>query len=565
MKKAFISKLHFLFLSLGLTACGGGDTATTTPLPTPAPVPAPTPVPTPTPAPDPTPVPPPEQSLETFSVRFTETTNESGLLDGNWWGSQSRELGAGAASGDFDLDGDIDILRLGGDNGKNSLYQNKGDGTFVDVIENSGLPLEGDVAISPALVDLDGDGDLDVLFGASDGESVKLFEHTTVGKFINVTAASGIAITSNEVDFVGSPAFADYDKDGDLDIAWANAITNRRPGGEAADTHTLWRNDGDLTFSNVSNESGLTEAIKRIPSLVGFSTAFVDINGDHYSDLLIVADGGNSKYFVNNKDGTFTEGDRGFLTDKNGMGLATGDYDNDGDIDWLVTSISAVPGFDEVNYNGNRLYANNGDGTFEDVSEDANIKIGYWGWGACFADFDNDAHQDIFHTNGWLDGYGNGGAYIEDYSRLFMSNQNNQFVEYSEHADLLDKSQGRGVICADFNGDGWLDIYVDILNDGPKLFINSSDQTKSFIIVKLSGKDNNSQALGAKVFVDLGDKTLLREVSLNSNFRSHNPGLAHFGVDQSATIGEIRVIWPDGQQSVHRDIASNQVITLSQP
>lgn len=551
--KLHLARNLFLFgIITTLISCGGGgsDTPSTiTPI-----IPS---VPQPTP-----PVKEPSASL---SVNFVNTTSESGLLQNSAWGRQVGELGAGVAAGDYDGDGDIDILRLSGDGGQNSLYQNQGDGTFIDKIMGSGLLTEGGVSISPALIDLDGDGDLDVLLGASDGESIKLFKQTDAGLFEDVTPSSGLSVTSNEIDFLSSPSFADYDKDGDLDIAWANGITNRTTRIDDANTHTLWRNDGALKFTNVSNESGLTRAIKLIPSSVAFASAFVDINNDQYPDLLLVADGGNTKYFYNNQDGTFLEGDRTFLTDKNGMGTATGDYDNDGDLDWLVTSISGLPEHLDSQYNGNRLYSNNGDGSFTDISDTANAKIGFWGWGACFKDFDNDGYLDIFHTNGWLDGFGNQGIYIADYSRLFMSDQNNRFVEYATGANLVDNAQGRGVICADFNNDGWIDVYIDVLDDAPKLFINDTDHSNRYLSVRLIGKDNNKPSLGAKIYVSLADKTLLREVTINSNYRSHNPSIVHFGVGATTTLSQVKIVWPNGEESLYLDIATNQNLVINQP
>ena len=245
-----------------------------------------------------------------------------------------------------------------------------------------------------------------------------------------------------------------------------------REAGESINTEHLWRNDtadGRIRFTDVSLISGIaTEIIAPDPvgsSLGGdfdytFTPTFARITDDRYPDLVIAADFLTSRYFVNNGDGTFTnETDPNVIVDRNGMGSAVGDYDGDGDLDWFVSSIWSVPDADgdQVFELGNRLYNNHG-GIFADVTETAGVHDGGWGWGSCFADFDNDGDLDIYHTNGWLVPF-EPSNFHEDTSRFFLAHGDGTFSEQAAAAGLVDIEQGHGIVCADFDNDGDVDIF----------------------------------------------------------------------------------------------------------
>ncbi len=175
------------------------------------------------------------------------------------------------------------------------------------------------------------------------------------------------------------------------------------------------------------------------------------------------------KLFINNQDGTFKDAtDTKVFTDENGMGAAVGDYDNDGDLDWFVTSIWGPDPDDshtQWDSSGNRLYRNSGDGTFEDVTDVAGVRKGFWGWGSCFADFNNDGHLDIFHVNGYLTPNSKlqrfrPKKFFDDPVRLFVSNGDGEFTERSTALGLDDTDQGRDVSCFDYERDGDLDIFI---------------------------------------------------------------------------------------------------------
>ena len=206
-----------------------------------------------------------------------------------------------------------------------------------------------------------------------------LFRNLGDGTFEDATAASGINLT---IDTFGA-SFGDYNLDGHIDLFTTHWHVDHGP------TH-LWKNNGDGTFVNVDREAGLD---KIGPLLFDYtlSANFVDIDNDRWPDLLIAADFGSSRIFRNLQDGTFRDATNPVITDDNGMGAAIGDYDNDGDLDWFVSSIweNRDPG-----PTGNRLYRNTGTGTFEDATDQAAVRVGDWGWASSFADFDKDGHLD---------------------------------------------------------------------------------------------------------------------------------------------------------------------------
>ncbi|MDA1302619.1 MAG: CRTAC1 family protein, partial [Proteobacteria bacterium] len=496
---------------------------------------------------------PPTASVE---PEFTDATDTAGLPDEvyQFAGGEPSTNASGLAAGDYDADGDIDLYVTMGSNGRNRLYQNQGDGTYLDVAAAAGVDLEHNGA-GPALADYDGDGDLDLFVGAIEGDPTYLMRNDG-GVFTDVTATSGLVITRPNT---YSVAFGDYDQDGDLDIAMAHWGYSQEP----ANTETLWRNNGDGTFENVSIPSGVHEFLVRSSNTPGvwdssFTPNWSDIDGDGDIDLLIAEDFGVSQVLINNGDGTFSNGtDRDVITDDSGMGAAVGDYDNDGDMDWFVTSIhgefTGLP-----SQTGNRLYRNNGNGVFEDVTEAAGVRQGYWGWGACFADFDNDGHLDIFHVNGWPEN-------SEDHPVVFYhSNGDGTFTERAEVVGLTDTGMGRGVACYDADRDGDLDITLTNVGRGHlRHFRNITDNDHHYLSVRLQSNTANRHGVGAWITVTTDDLTQVREVRAGNNYVSQNPIEAHFGL-ADATTADVEVRWPNGSVLSVTGVAADQQQVLTQ-
>jgi len=547
-----MKKLGMISLAVMTTACGGSETTSgriTSVSP-----------------------PPPPVVGTTNTLTFSNVTGAMGLSHKSEFSSaydeMPRHFAGGAAAGDVDNDGDIDLFIVRGDTQRNLLYINNGNGfTEAPSATNLALPNEGaNYKLSgPTFADIDGDGDLDLFVGGLQGDPSLVFRNNSNGTFTDVTAGSGFDLMTSKNTI--SAAFGDYDQDGDLDVAMAHWGTSRDRLNRG-ETETLWRNEStasQIKFVAVSQESGIADelALDLNDGVLGvnhdytFAPNFSDINGDGYPDLLSVADFKGSQVFINNQDGTFSNvTDRSQINDSNGMGTAVGDYDNDGDMDWFVSSID-----------GNRLYENI-DGTLINVSDTAGIGPGSWGWGSCFADFDADGHLDIYQTNGWVSN--NGGnpnaPYTSDRSRLWMADGRKGFSNQADEMGVADMAQGRAVVCADFDNDRDIDILLLTSNsDDGAIYWRNDLQTKNTIKVNLNAQTLNTQAIGAKIKVRSGNVTQLREVSIGSNFASHNPTEQIFGLGESDRVEDITIQWPNGTQTQQMNVRANQDLIYTSP
>jgi hypothetical protein len=231
------------------------------------------------------------------------------------------------------------------------------------------------------------------------------------------------------------------------------------------------------------------------------------------------------------------------------MGSALGDVDFDGHLDWFVTSIFG-DGDEFFTPTGNRLLRNPGgdftQGGFENITDHARVADGGWGWGACFLDIDNDTYLDIYHTNGWPFAF-LGDAYDTDLSRLFIAGEDGQFSERAQLNGLDDRNDGRGVVCADFDHDGDIDILQLTNHDenSATLWENvSAASGNNFLRVRLVGLPPNTEAAGARIFATIGAKTQMREIMIGSNYTSQNPTVQIFGLGPTSVVDELRVEWP---------------------
>ncbi len=270
--------------------------------------------------------------------------------------TDSYRIASGIAAADIDDDGDIDLYVVGGVDDPNALYINNGQGFFTDYASDYGVDLNH-WGSGPSFGDIDGDGDLDLFVGSIEHEPVYLFKNRisgedATGEFENVTVDAGFSLLSpNTI----SSIFVDYDFDGLLDVFLTHWGSSRHT---IEDPETLWKNEGDGVFRNVSVISGLLNGLIERNQDWTFTPSLADIDGDHDLDLLMAADFGTSQIFKNYGNNFVLATDRQVITDQAGMGSAVGDFDNDGDFDWFVTSIY------NLNYGGtlwgNRLYQTTG-------------------------------------------------------------------------------------------------------------------------------------------------------------------------------------------------------------
>ena len=551
----FVRYLTVVIVTAMFSACGGGGGGSTPPTNSPGP-------------------PDSGNPPESISLAFANETVAAGF-NREWGfsnpaGSDPEFMASGLAAADFDADGDIDVYVVGGDLAPNRLFANQGDGTFVDVAEDVGLNLLHKGS-GPAFADIDGDGDLDLFVGAIDGEAVRLLENRN-GAFVDVTATSGLQLLAPNT---FSASFGDFDSDGHLDLVLGHWGNPERP-----DTETLWHNNGDGTFVNRSVASQISATLIdssdpielqiRAPALRhdnSFTPTYSDIDADGDIDLLIASDFQTSQVFLNRGDGVFTLAtNRAVIKDQAGMGAAVGDYDNDGDMDWFVTSIHRLAESSDTKIGfGNRLYRNDGSGVFEDVTDQAGVGNGGWGWGACFADFDNDGDLDIVHVNGWnrLDDRAEN-DYTQDAARLFMNQGDGTFAEVAGQAGLVDQGQGRGIACFDADRDGLPDILIANNDDSPLVYFHNRSETGNhYLNVRLESNGNNTQGVGAWITLTANNTNQVREIRIGNNFTSHNPAEAHFGLG-AATQANIDVRWPDGTVSSVTGVAADQQLVLTQ-
>ncbi|MDG1733964.1 MAG: CRTAC1 family protein [Thalassotalea sp.] len=491
-------------------------------------------------------------SVDNDVLMFSEISEQAGLNFSHSMPNGDGILGmsGGVAAGDFNSDGWPDLYAIGGEGQENLLLINQQDGSFKDDANFANVDLLNRGS-GPSFADINGDGLLDLFVGSVGGAKPRLFINTGNEKFSDITEQSGLNLPTNNF----SATWADYDKDNDLDL-----FITHYDDGTFEHYPYFWRNNGDLTFTDVSLAAGIDKLSIRDRT---FTPNFADINNDSWQDLLLVTDNNLTKVFLNNQDGTFKDfTNTDVITDNAGMGSAIGDYDNDGDLDWFVSAISFKDGVKHFGWltPGNRFYQNQGDGTFIDKTDETGVRHGYWGWGSCFSDFNNDGHLDIFHVNG-MEGEGIEPMFKDDPSRLFMANGDGTFTESALAAGIDDKAMGRGLVCFDYDKDGDQDLYIANHNQPPKLFCNQGTNN-NFINIRLVEKTTNTQAIGARIYVKTEASRQMRELRTGNNFVSQNPVEAHFGLNTETSIEYVRIIWPDGKETKITDVSSNQFLII---
>lgn len=502
---------------------------------------------------------------------FTDISDSAGLnyeLPVSDFLDDIHIMAGGVAVGDYNGDGWLDLfISHGLQPGK--LFKNQGDGKFSDRTQSK-LGTLSNRQLGALFFDADEDGDVDLLLSedVAEADYSRLLINRGLLKFS--VSADKKDISFNR--FTHSFSMADYDNDGDLDLYaahWGRQKNNQSPG-------YLWQKQSNGTF--IDRSSVLPPALESPLEDIGeadvqFSANFADIDGDHDSDILLSGDFQTSQV-LNNVSGIYHDATSAVISDENGMGGAVGDYDNDGDLDWFVTSIwnplssKAYLGGES----GNRLYNNDGTGSFSDKTTFAGVREGFWAWGVCFADFNNDGWLDIFHTNGMTDGESITGTifpqFLDDPSRLFINNQNGSFTERSAEYGIVHTGHGRGISCLDFDKDGDVDILIANNGLAPTLYRNNyraEIDASGYVSVRLIGTQKNIQAVGAKIWLESDGLNQFRELRLGTNYLSNDPVLAHFGLADKAKVDKLTIRWPDGTMQIMNDVVINQHLVITKP
>ncbi len=511
-----------------------------------------------------------------------------------------EDVGSGAAFADYNNDGHIDLYVVNNPgpldaeiteaSPGNVLYRNNGDGTFTDVTAEAGVGDRG-YGMGCVFGDYDNDGDLD-LYVTNYGPNV-LYRNNGNGTFTDVTEKAGVG----ETRWGTGAAFGDYDNDGDLDLYVPNYIDHDldklaqdqktsmqygqsvprilNPHSFEPQDNVLYRNNGDGTFTDVTAELGVESHGGR--SLQAIFTDF-DLDGD--LELYVANDLSPNFLYRNNGDGTFTDvSDASWAADFRGsMGLATGDYDGDGDLDLFMSHWIEQE---------NALYSNmwNEEGAMGgESSEVGSIQpihlvddsygaslgeesLKYVGWGTDLFDYDNDGDLDIFVANGHTF------QYLDNYDLLIP--QKDQFFRYDGDGIFSDVSAatgvaampyrvGRGTAFGDYDNDGDVDIFI-VNNHGPAVLLgNEGGNRNNWLHVKLIGTKGNRDAVGARIRLKTGNRIQLREVNAGASYLSFNSLTAEFGLAQETTVDWIEVIWPGGDTEHFTGIGVNQRVTLTE-
>jgi len=539
---------------------------------------------------------------------FVDVAKQSGLTAKTIYGGEHKNrylletTGCGVAFFDFDHDDWLDLFLVNGTRLEgfakgqepiSRLFKNNRDGTFTDITAKSGMTRSG-WGQGCCVGDYDNDG-LNDLFVSYYGQNI-LYKNHGDGTFTDVTAKSGL--TQSKMRWNSGCAFLDYDKDGHLDLFVANYIDfdiKTAPLPEAAGCaykgmqvacgppgldggkNILYHNNGDGTFTDVSQKSGMWETI----GTYGLSVTVADLDNDGWPDIYVANDSTAATYYQNQKDGTFKdlaiESGIAYSPDgkpQAGMGVAVGDYNRDGLLDIVKTNFAG---------DTDSLYQNLGDGTFEDHTYLSGLGINtrYLGWGVGFVDLDNDGWLDIFISNGHVypevDGSHLDAPYAE-HKYVYRNLRTGQFEEVTNIAGsgMTDAVPARGCAFGDYDNDGNMDIVVNCVNAPPQLLHCTATIKRNWLKVRLVGTKSNRTGVGARITVTAATNTQeksgvgkqpmrqIEEVRSGGSYYSQNDLRIHFGLDQATKADSIEIVWPSGTKDVLHDVAANHLYVIEE-
>jgi enediyne biosynthesis protein E4 len=471
------------------------------------------------------------------------------------------------------------------ENPTNHLYKNNRDGTFTDVTEKAGLIHSG-WGQGVCVGDYDNDG-FDDLFVTYWGKNV-LYHNNGDGTFTDVSEKAGVGGARTR--WSTGCAFVDYDRDGHLDLFVANYIdlTDFKswplpesgpcmfksvqvacgPPGLPGAKNILYHNNGDGTFTDVSEKSGITQA----RGTYGLGVLAADFDNDGWPDIYVANDSQPSALYRNNHDGTFT--DIGIVAGvaysqdgkpQAGMGVTAADYDGDGWLDIFRTNFSE---------DTSSLYHNTGNGAFDDVTFPAGLGMNtrYLGWGCAFVDIDNDGWPDIFVCNGHiypeikrlsLD------IHYEEPKIVYYNLRNGRFKDISKELGgaILEPTSTRGCAAGDFDNDGDLDLVTNPVNGYPQLLrcdLAGAAATNHWLKIRTIGTKSNRSGIGARIKCVTGGHQQIDEVRSGGGYASQNDLRIHFGLGEATKADRIEIHWPSGQVDTLENVAAGQVVHVQE-
>jgi enediyne biosynthesis protein E4 len=527
---------------------------------------------------------------------FTSVGRQAGLEAVTIFGGRETNrylletTGSGVAMLDYDNDGLMDLFVVNGttleafprgQEPRPHLYRNHGGARFEDVTTATGLHEQWGWGQGACAGDYDNDGFEDLLvtyYGQN-----RLFHNTGRGRFDEVTASAGL--TASRLRWGTGCAFLDYDRDGRLDLFVANYIdldlataptpesglcrfksvpVACGPPGLKGGPNLLYHNAGNGRFEDVSEPSG----ILRARGTYGLGVSTLDFDDDGWIDVYVANDSNPSALYRNRHDGTFEDigvkAGCAFSQDgkpQAGMGVGIGDYDRNGTMDIVKTNFAG---------DTSTLYANSGDGFCEDRTFESGLGINsrWLGWGAGFADFDNDGWLDIFLTNGHVypevrqlkteAGY--------EQRKVVYRGVGGRFEDVTERLGqpaTIPKA-GRGTAFGDIDNNGTVDVIINNVHDTPDLFLTKADPANHWLLLRLIGTRSNRSAIGARVRIVTGAVTQAYEVRGGGSYISQNDLRVHVGLGPATKADRIDVRWPNGLEERWSDVRADQLLVLTE-
>jgi len=536
---------------------------------------------------------------------FTDVTLESGIdfrhhQADEMIDSLPQVMGSGVCLMDYDNDGYLDIYFVNGSGfsnyfgskpwwykqPSNMLYRNRGNGTFTDVTQKSGVGYTG-WGMGCSVGDFNNDGHIDIYI-TNYGNNV-LYRNNGNGTFTNITNIAGVGGTKEK--WSTSAAWVDYDNDGWLDLYVLNYIkydkymnppepsSSFKIAGNllmnskiyTSAPNILYHNNKDGTFTEVTKKAGVEDSAGK-----GLGVVFSDMDSDGDQDIYIVNDGARNMLFRNNGDGTFTDigGEAHVDTPLSGMGVSVGDYDHDGDFDIFSTYASNDT---SILYRNRLIDVNNHTNNknsrllFKDVTIESmlgeDVSVGYFGWGTGFIDFDNDGYLDIFVANGDPSpDFDNPRTTIGQRNQLFRNNHAGGFTDVSKSAgsgfNIMRSS--RGAAFGDLDNDGDIDIVINNNNEFANVLRNDGGNKRNWLNIKLTGTKSNKNGIGSFVKITAGKLQQINEVRGGSGYLSQTDTRLHFGIGKEKAIDRIDIRWPSGLNQVIKNVDANQFMTITE-
>jgi hypothetical protein len=532
-----------------------------------------------------------------FAVQFHDVTKPAGIHFHHERAASDDKLytetmGAGVAWIDYNQDGFLDAFFV--NSGftplfhpekapQPALYRNNGDGTFTDMTAQAGIHTDGTFFFGVAVADFDNDGYPDI-YMTGYRHSV-LYHNNGDGTFTDATAKAGVG---DDGVWATAAGWFDYDHDGHLDLLVANYVAfdvdhpvscGGKKSGYRAYCHPdsfsgtsprLYHNNGDGTFTDVTAKAGLVNNDGKSLAVV-----LADLNNDGWPDIFIANDTQRNFLYFNNGDGTFRDASytsgAGFSEEgkpEAGMSADAADVRNAGLYDLYVS---------HLDFELNRYYRNNGDGTFTDATISSGLRQTNYlnsSFGARFFDFDNDGWRDLLVTNGHiLDNislYHPSVSYAEE-RKLYRNTGNGQFVDATktQEAGFRAPRVGRGLTVGDYDNDGWLDFLVSNNGQDAQLFHNdggerAASRENHWLGVRLIGTKSNRDAIGAALKLVAGGFVSYDQAKGGMSYSSAQDPRIYFGLGTHEKVDALEITWPSGAREVIRDLPADQIVTIEE-